>query len=293
MAVAITGANGFVGGHVKQVLSERGFEVLTLARGVYPLPLLQRANILIHLAARVHVMDEHSSNPLAEFRQANVTDTIILARQAAAAGVTRFVFISSVKVNGEETQPDHPFTEIDAPNPVDAYAQSKYEAELALREVAVETGLEVVIIRPPLVYGPGVKANFASLMNAVVRRLPLPFGAVKNLRSLVGLDNLVDFIHCCMLHPSAANETFLVSDASDLSTPQLISELAQAAGVKPNLCAIPPLALEWAAALVGRRSAMQRLCGNLQVDVTKARVLLGWQPPVSLQDGFKKTIAKG
>lgn len=292
MVVVVTGANGFVGRRLTQVLVEQGVDVLPLARGASPLPLLQRAKVVVHLAARVHVMDDRSPSPMEEFRQANVLATSTLARQAAAAGVSRFVFISSVKVNGEQTQPNCPFTEDDDPNPQDAYAQSKHEAELALREVAAQTGLEVVIIRSPLVYGAGVKANFRSLMNAVIRRWPLPFGALTNVRSLVGLDNLVDFIRLCMVHPAAANETFLVSDGKDFSTPQLIRELAVAAGVKPNLWTIPVWMLKWPAALLGRQNAVQRLCGNLQVDITKARMLLGWSPPVSMQEGLKKTVTK-
>jgi len=291
MALVITGANGFVGNRLASHLTRQGFEVLALARGNDPLPLLHRAKAVVHLAARVHVVNEQSANSLADYRQVNVIATTNLARQAASAGVARFVFISSIKVNGEHTPLGRAFTEQDAPSPKDVYGQSKHEAEIALREVATETGIEVVIIRPPLVYGPGVKSNFAFLMQAVIKGWPLPFGAISNARSLVGIDNLVDFVHCCITHAEAANETFLVSDGNDLSIAQLIKEIALAAGVKPWLWSFPPSILEFGACLVGRRQAMQRLCGNLQVDTTKARTLLGWLPPVPLQDGLKRTVA--
>jgi len=290
MALVVTGANGFVGNRLVSHLTRQGFEVLALARGGDPLPLLHRANVVVHLAARVHRVNEHSTKTLADYRQVNVIATTNLARQAAQAGVARFVFISSIKVNGESTPMGRAFTELDAPSPKDAYGQSKYEPEIALREVANETGIEVVIIRPPLVYGPGVKSNFTSLMQAVIKGWPLPFGAISNVRSLVGIDNLVDFVHCCMTHVAAANETFLVSDGNDVSTAQLIKEIALAAGVKPWLWSIPPSVLEFGASLVGKQQAMQRLCCNLQVDATKARILLGWRPPVPLQVGLKKTV---
>lgn len=292
MAVVLTGANGFVGSRVACVLSARGIEVLPFTRGVSPVPLLQRANVLIHLAARVHVMDERSPFPLLEFRQVNVVATSGLARQAAAAGVKRFIFMSSVKVNGEATALGCPFTELDHANPNDAYGVSKWEAEQALRQIALETGMELVIIRPPLVYGPGVKANFAKLMLAVLNRWPLPFGAIKNLRSLVGLDNLADFIHLCIVHPAAANQTFLVSDGRDVSSAELVREMALAAGVRPNVWDVSPRLLQLAAALLGKRTAAQRLCSSLQVDISKARRVLGWQPAVSMQEGLKQAFLK-
>ena len=291
MAVVITGPNGFVGSHLAAHLTLKGVEVLPLARGSDPLPLLERANVVVHLAARVHVMNERSANPLAEFRKANVIATLALARQAAAAGVARFVFMSSIKVNGEKTSLNFPFTELDDPDPKDAYGQSKLEAEIGLREVADQTGMNVVIIRPPLIYGPGVKSNLAFLIRAVIKGWPLPFGAITNARSFVGMDNLVDFIHCCVTNKTAANETFFVSDDNDLSTTQLLKEIALAAGVELKLWSVPQWVLKCGASLVGRQQDMQRLCGNLQVDTSKARTLLGWRPTVSLQDGLKKTVA--
>ena len=251
---------------------------------------LRGIDTVVHLAARVHVMNDASENPMAEFRRINVAGTLNLARQAAAAGVKRFVFISSVKVNGERTAPGRPFTETDAPNPQDAYGQSKHEAEQGLRLMAEDTGMEVVIIRPPLVYGPGVKANFAALMRAVQRGWPLPLGAVHNQRSLVALDNLVDFIVTCITHPKAANQTFLVSDGQDLSTTELVRGMAKAAGVPARLLPVPVWALQAAGALLGKGDAVQRLCGNLQVDISKARQLLGWVPPVSVEEGLKMAM---
>lgn len=251
---------------------------------------LQGVQAVVHLAARVHVMHDTVADPLAAFRAVNVAGTLNLARQAAAAGIKRFVFISSVKVNGEQTEPGCTFTESDSPNPQDPYAISKHEAEVGLRQIAAATGMEVVIIRPPLVYGPGVKANFAALMRVVQRGWPLPLGAVHNQRSLVALDNLVDFIITCTTHPQAANQTFLVSDGHDLSTAELVRGIAQAAGVHAHLLPVPGWALSAAGKLMGKGDAVQRLCGNLQVDISKARQLLGWAPPISVAEGLQRAI---
>jgi nucleoside-diphosphate-sugar epimerase len=203
------------------------------------------------------------------------------------------VFVSSVKVNGESTLIGRAFTEADAPNPQDAYGKSKHETEVGLRQIAADTGMEMVIIRPPLVYGPGVKANFAALMRAVQRGYPLPLGAVHNQRSLVALDNLVDFIVTCITHPQAANQTFLVSDGQDLSTTELVRGMAQAAGVPARLLPVPMWALQVGASLLGKSDAVQRLCGNLQVDISKARSLLGWVPPVSVEEGLRRAMGCG
>jgi nucleoside-diphosphate-sugar epimerase len=310
--VSITGATGFVGGALAaKLVAVLGIEVLALTRQepVHTLPGVQYERLedfltetdwrqvmagvksLVHLAARVHVMHDKVVEPLSAFRAVNVEGTLNLARQAAAAGVKRFVFISSVKVNGEATQPGRAFTESLTPNPQDAYGQSKQEAEQGLRQLSADTGMEVVIIRPPLVYGPSVKANFAALMRAVQRGLPLPLGAVHNQRSLVGLDNLVDFIVTCITHPQAANQTFLVSDGQDLSTTELVRGMAQAAGVPARLLPVPVWALQAGATLLGKGDAVQRLCGNLQVDISKARSLLGWVPPVSVEDGLRRAMA--
>jgi nucleoside-diphosphate-sugar epimerase len=241
---------------------------------------------IVHLAARVHVMHERAADPLAEFRRVNVAGTINLAREAAAAGVRRFIFLSTVKVHGETGF----FTEADPPAPQDAYSISKHEAELALRDVGGQTGMRVVIVRPPLVYGPGVRANFEALMRAIAYGIPLPFGAIHNRRSLVALDNLVDFLVACIDHPSAADETFLVSDGHDLSTPDLIRGVARAMGRKTRIVAIPPAVLAGAAALVGRRDLARRLLGSLQVDITKARQTLSWTPPVPVAEALKRAV---
>ena len=309
MICLVTGAGGFVGKSLCAALSMRGSLVRAALRSINnhtdefesvvvgPIDaetgwsaVLQGVGTVVHLAARVHVMKDASEDPLAEFRRINVDGTLNLARQTAAAGIKRFVFISSVKVNGERTEPGQAFTENDAPNPQDAYGQSKHEAEQGLRLIAADTGMEVVIIRPPLVYGPGVKANFAALMRAVQRGWPLPLGAVHNQRSLVALDNLVDFIVTCITHPKAANQTFLVSDGQDLSTTELIRGMAQAAGVPARLLPVPVWALQAGAKLLGKGDAVQRLCGNLQVDISKARELLGWVPPVSVEEGLRRCV---
>ena len=241
---------------------------------------------IVHLAARVHVMHESACDSLAQFRMVNVERTLHLARQAAAAGVKRYIFISSIKVNGEQTQPGHPFHADDAPAPQDPYGISKMEAEIGLRTIAQETGMEVVVIRPPLVYGPGVKANFASMVKWLQRGIPLPLGSIHNRRSLVALDNLVDLIITCIHHPAAANQTFLVSDGEDVSTTELLRRMGAALGRPARLLPVPQYLLEWGASLVGKRDVAQRLFSSLQVDMDKTRQLLGWVPPVSLEQGL-------
>jgi len=309
----VTGATGFVGYALVQRLTvnrDSGGVVVAVRRidrswpeRVRPIQVsnlqpaaqwgavLQLVNTVVHLAARVHVMQDTATDPLAAFRTVNVDGTLNLARQAAASGVKRFVFISSVKVNGESTEPGHAFSEADAPNPQDAYGQSKHEAEQGLRQIAYDTGIEVVIIRPPLAYGPRVKANFAALMRAVQRGWPLPLGAVYNQRSLVALDNLVDLIVTCITHPQAANQTFLVSDGEDLSTPDLIRRMARAVNRPARLLPVPVWALKAGALLLGKGDAVQRLCGNLQVDISKSRTLLGWYPPISVNEGLRRAVS--
>jgi nucleoside-diphosphate-sugar epimerase len=293
MAIVITGGSGFVGQHLIRALHARGNRVQLWSRGDDVAHTFAGAEVVVHLAARVHVMAETSADPLREFREVNVITTERLARAAAAAGVRRFVFMSTVKVNGEESQPGCAFTERDLPQPQDPYGVSKYEAETVLQRVAQETGMSVVIIRAPLVYGPGVRANFAQLMQAVRRGWPLPLGRVKNLRSLVGVDNLVDFVMLCMHHPAAENETFLVSDGHDMSTVQLIQGMADAAGVSARVWLMPLWLLQTMAHCLGKGAAVQRLCGDLQVDIAKARTLLNWQPPFSVQEGLKRTMVQG
>jgi nucleoside-diphosphate-sugar epimerase len=237
-------------------------------------------------------MRDTDPNPFAAFHAVNVGGTLNLARQAAAAGVRRFLFVSSIGVNGARTVSEIPFHETGNTNPHNAYALSKWDAEVGLIKIAADTGLEVVIIRPPLVYGRNAPGNFGSLRRAVQRGLPLPLGAVHNRRSLVSLDNLVDLIVTCITHPKAANQTFLVSDGQDLSTTELVRGMAQAAGVPARLLPVPVWVLQALASLLGKGEAMQRLCGNLQVDISKARNLLGWVPPVSVEEGLRRAMVK-
>ena len=248
-------------------------------------------DVIIHSAARVHVMNDLSANPLAEFRTVNVDGTLNLAQQAAAAGVKRFVFISSIKVNGEGTLRGNPYTAFDTPAPEDPYGISKMEAEQGLRLIADETGMEVVIIRPVLVYGPGVKANFLSMMRWVHKGIPLPLGAINNSRSLVSLDNLVDLIVTCIDHPAAANQTFLVSDGEDLSTTELLRRVGAALGKPARLLPVPPKLLEFGASLLGKKAVAQRLLGSLQVDISHTCSTLGWKPPVTVDEALAKTAA--
>jgi nucleoside-diphosphate-sugar epimerase len=311
MKALVTGASGFVGLAVlKQLNMMSGLQAVGSVRrtpGLICTPVvavgdmnlqtdwslaLAGVDAVIHTAARVHIMQDFEADPLTAFRAVNTDATLNLARQAAAAGVKRFVFISSVKVNGDSTLVGRAFTEADVPNPQDAYAQSKYEAEQGLCQLSADTGMEMVIIRPPLVYGPGVKANFATLVHAVRRGWPLPLGAVQNLRSFVALDNLVDFILTCLIHPQAANQTFLVSDGRDLSTPELVRGMAQASKVSARLLPVPVWALQAGAFLLGNRNAVQRLCGNLQVDTSKAHRMLGWAPPISVENGLRRAVAE-
>lgn len=249
---------------------------------------LRCVDVVIHLAARVHVMNDTATNPLAEFRKVNVQGTLNLARQAVTAGVKRFIFVSSIKVNGEQTQLGQPFTALDTPNPQDAYGISKYEAEQGLLALARETGLEVVIIRPPLIYGAGVKANFANMMKVVKHGIPLPLGSIRNKRSFVFIDNLVSLILKCIDHPNAINQIFLVSDGHDLSTTELLQECAIALGVKARLLPVPQVLIETCASLLGKRDFAQRLCGSLQVDIIHTRELLGWEPRAKVAEGLKE-----
>lgn len=305
MQALVTGANGFIGRALCAEAAACGFAVRGVTRSRCNLPksvdgvvvasmdsntdwrpALTGCSVIVHLAARVHVMQEVMADPLIEFRRVNVQGTLNLARQAAASGVRRFVFISSVKVNGESTQPGAPFKPDDAPVPLDAYGVSKMEAEQGLHELAVQSGMEVVVIRPPLVYGPGVKANFAAMMRWLQRGVPLPLGAIHNQRSLVALGNLIDLIMLCLTHPAAANQTFLASDGEDVSTSELLLRMGQALGCPARLLSVPQSWLKLAAAMVGKPDVVQRLCGSLQVDISKSRQLLGWAPPLSLDEGL-------
>ena len=249
-------------------------------------------DVVIHLAARVHVMQETDADPLTRFRQVNRHATEAMARQAAQHGVRRFIYLSSIKVHGESTQPQQPFTAAGVPQPQDAYGLSKWEAEQALHQVAQDTGLEVVVLRPPLVYGPGVKANLAALARLVQTGIPLPLGSIThNRRSLVGVDNLCSLVECCIEHPSAAGQIFLVSDGHDLSTAALCQQLAQAMGRPSRLFGLPQAVLRFLQSAPLAKGIMQRLTGSLQVDITPTCERLHWSPPYSLQHGFERIFS--
>ncbi|ODU50292.1 MAG: NAD-dependent dehydratase [Thiobacillus sp. SCN 63-374] len=311
MKVLITGASGFVGRELCVTLSRSGHSVRGALRqiegtGVLPEGVelvvvghinaetdweaaLAGCDFVVHLAARVHVMDDKASDPLAEFREVNTEATLNLARQASQAGVKRFIFISTIKVNGEGR--DAAYRETDVPAPEDAYAISKWEAEQGLQRIARETGLEVVILRPPLVYGLGVKANFLWLMRTVERGWPLPLGAIRNRRSLLYLGNFVDAIRLCVEHPAAAGQTFLLDDGQAVSTPELIRAVARAMGRPARLLAVPVGVLAFMGALLGKRAAVARLTGSLHVDSSAIRSRLGWVPPYSMDAGLAATVA--
>jgi len=250
---------------------------------------LQGVRAVIHLAARVHIMTDHAADPLCEFRQVNTTWTERLARAAAAAGVRRFLYLSSIKVNGEQSM--MPFTEEDHPNPQDPYGISKWEAERALATVSSQTDLEIVIIRSPLVYGPDVGGNFLRLLNVLYKGIPLPLATVENHRSLIYRENLVDAIVRCVQETSAAGQTYLVSDGDDLSTPELIRRLAKAMGLTARLWPLPLSMLRSLGHIVGRQAVVDRLLGSLQVNSSKIRRELGWHPPFPVDQGLAETAA--
>ncbi len=325
MKVLITGITGFVGHALGESLLGHGWDVTGSVRfandkpplaeaGVQIFPTgeingqtawrqaLYKVDVVVHLAARTHVMREYSQDPLSEFRLVNTLGTERLAKQAAEAGVKRFVYLSSIKVNGEETglriddlgqhgsKGKSAFAESDSVNPLDPYALSKWEAEQSLQKISQETEMEVVIVRPPLIYGPGVKANFLRLLHLVSKGIPLPLNSVTNCRSMVYLDNLVDFLNTCIVHPRAGGEVLFVSDDEDLSTAELIRRIAFHMSKSARLLPCPVMMLRAGARLLGKKAEVDRLCGSLQVDISKAISLLGWQPPFTVDEGLKKTV---
>lgn len=310
MRVLVTGATGFVGSELVCQLASKAIDIVGCVRSagsVLPVGVerfvvgdltkadikwllaLNNIDVVIHTAARAHIMNDEADNPLVEYRKVNCDATLRLARAAAESGVKRFVFVSSVKVNGEMSDLNRPFTPDDNFIPVDPYGLSKYEAEQGLLTIAKKTGMEVVIIRPPLVYGPDVRANFASMLKWVQKGIPLPFGAINNKRSLVALDNLVNFIIHCVDHPKAANEIFLISDGEDVSTTELLIKVSKALGKNNWLIPVATSWMMFLAKLIGKRDEANRLFGSLQVDSSKARNLLGWQPVCTMDEQLKET----
>lgn len=310
--IVLTGATGFVGKQLLDRLYADEFYITVLGRNklvneyatsrvvASSLDLgdssfdtqneVKATDVFIHCAARAHVMDETLEDPLSAYLKFNTESTIRLASQAAAAGVKRFIYLSSVKALGESTTDSVAYSFESPMQPEDDYGISKARAEVGLREIAQQTGMEVTIIRPPLVYGPGVKANFAAMMRIAERNLPLPFASVQNKRSLVALDNLVDLIVTCVSHPAAGNQTFMVSDDADVSTPELLSAMTRAHGKKPRLLPFPPALMFTAASLLGKRTIADRLLGSLQVDITHTKDVLGWTPPVKLENVLKEIV---
>ena len=304
MKILLTGGTGFVGVNLRDALVRMpgaevtcairrnikfsGYEILVNELG--PLTdwsdALQKKDLVVHAAARAHIMKDEVADPLAEYRRVNVDGTLNLGRQAAAAGVNRFIFISSIGVNGNINS--CPFTEEDEPNPTELYAQSKWEAEQGLWELQADTGMEIVIIRPPLVYGANAPGNFGSLIRWVDKGIPLPLGAIQNKRTLVALDNLVDLIITCIDHPAAANQVFLAGDGEDVSTTELLHAVAKAMGKPSRLIPVPAGVMMFGATLLGRKAMAQRLLGSLQVDISKARDLLGWRPVVTMEEQLRK-----
>ena len=312
MKILLTGASGFVGYNLTQQLintvkpNNLQFDVSIALRKHHNIPdcdsfmipdisaetdwseVLANQDVVIHTAARAHIMKDEADDPLKEYRSVNVAGTLSLARQASTAGVSRFIFISSIGVNGNINTA--PFRESDEPSPNDDYAESKWEAEQGLWKIQKETGMEVVIIRPPLVYGPNAPGNFGSLVRWVEKGLPLPLGAVHNQRSLVSLDNLIDLTIICIEHPAAANQVFLAGDGEDLSTTELLRGVARAMDKPSRLIPVPAGVLMFGATLLGKRAVAQRLLGSLQVDISKAREVLGWQPPISVEEGLRRAV---
>jgi nucleoside-diphosphate-sugar epimerase len=308
-SILVTGSNGFVGSAFCTEAARRGYKIRAAQRAIPNSQncgyerieishidsdtdwsdALKGCDSVVHLASRVHVMRDHVANPLEEFRKINVAGTERLARSAAACGVKRLVFVSSIKVNGESTLADRKFLETDEPSPHDPYAISKCETESILHRVSEETGLEIVIVRPPLVYGAGVKGNLVQMLNVLAKDLPLPLASVRNLRSLVYVENLVDALILCTTHPAAAGQTYLVSDGDDVSTPDLLRHLGVPMGHPARLIPCPMFILNLAGHISGKSAQIERLVGSLQVDSTKIRRELNWTPPYNLQQGLHAT----
>lgn len=305
-AILVTGADGFLGFALSNTLELNEKDVIRVSRsckkpGFVSIGdiatfegwsgLLLGVDCVVHCAGRIAQEKQGATDRLSDFRLVNVQGTLNLARQAALAGVRRFIYISSIKVNGEVTNHGHVFSSDDFPMPADAYGESKAEAERALRGLSHDMGIEIVIIRPPMVYGPGVKGNFRNLLRCIARGLPLPLGSVvNNRRSMVALDNLIDLIVLCLEHPKAAGQTFLVSDGEDLSTVEWLRQMGVALKRPVRLFKVPVSLLYLAATIFGKKAVAQRLLGSLQVDITKTRNLLGWKPVVKINEGLRTVV---
>ncbi len=307
--IMVTGADGFIGSHLCQILDTTNYVVRRVIFQQLPhhnpainwfsigdigfapdwSSALESIEAIVHLAGRAHILREAKANPLAEYRRVNVNATLTLAQAAAAANVRRFVFVSSIGVLGNQSPQNAPFTERSPVQPTRDYATSKWEAEQALREIAYQTGLDVVIIRPPLAYGPGVPANFRALLGWVYRGIPLPLACVRNKRSLVGVRNLASFIAQCISHPRAANETFLISDGQDVSTPELLRKVARYLERPSHLLPMPVGLLNMGAKLLGKEQMAQQLLGDLAVNSNKARQMLEWKPPYTVDEELAHT----
>ncbi len=306
MNLLVTGATGFIGNSLfERLLVESSYTPVAATRtdNINKSPYvsvgdisadtnwsiaLSGIEVVIHAAGRAHISDETHDKSLVEYRRVNTEGTLNLAYQAADKGIRRLVFISSIGVSGELS--DQPFREQDTPNPVNPYTISKLEAEQGLREIAAETGMEVVIIRPPLVYGSQAPGNFYRLLHMISQSFPMPFGAIHNRRSFVALDNLVDLIVTCIDHPAAANQIFLAADGEDLSTTVLLQKIGKAMGKSTRLIPVPVGLLKLVASMLGKKAVAERLCGSLQVDISKARELLGWEPPISVDEGLRRAV---
>lgn len=305
----LTGYTGFIGGALaKKLVTNLGYRIVAPVRrsnikAIEGVTVLRAGNLaegfawpteangattVIHAAARAHVLNEAAASAIDDFRAVNLLGTLNLAQCAIDNNVKRFIFISSIGVNG--VQSSRPFLETDAPNPIEPYAISKWEAEKALLELTKGSPMELVVIRPPLVYGPNAPGSFSRLVKVVERGLPLPFGGIKNRRSFVGLDNLVDLIITCINHPAAANQLFLAGEDADMSTPELVQKLGKALSKPVSLFTVPTQLLIMAGALLGKKTEVQRLCGSLQVDNSKVRSLLSWEPPISVDEGLRRMV---
>ncbi|KOY60624.1 nucleoside-diphosphate sugar epimerase [Photorhabdus heterorhabditis] len=301
--ILLTGSTGFVGSSILDKLSRKSFRTFGRVRPANQLAdffsgsidantdyslALKDVNVVIHSAARVHITNDSSLDPLAAYREVNTEGTLNLARQAAQAGVNRFIFISTIGVNGRRTI-DHPFRISDLPSPWDFYSQSKYEAEVGLWDIQATTGMEITVIRPPLVYGPNAPGNFGKLVNAITTERWLPLGAIHNKRSFVALDNLVDLVITCIDHPNAANQTFLISDDQDVSTTEFMKKIANALGKPSKLIPIPMGFIRFVAGIIGKKSVAERLCNSLQIDISHTKYTLNWVPPVTMEQQLIKT----